>query len=265
MSPATATSLHLLLTAPGGEVTVPPWMREWSPKTIAGNRVGTLRRLPDITVVDAPEPSSVLKSERFLSTLAARHAKTPGPSKVLFVFRHRKAPTDVGQLEQLLGFFDRFRDVEFARGADQAAFALQESWAKLRRDQTAEEPVLRDPFAELTTGLALTADLRAASGRLSAEKVAGCFGLSVAELARLLGRSRQAVSKTDDAESSQRELAPFERIARLRAALPGAAFSSWLNAGNELLDDETPLARVRAGAAGEVADLADDMLSGAPG
>jgi hypothetical protein len=264
MSAATANSPHLLLTAPGAEVTVPPWMRDWSPRTIPGNRVGTLRRLPDITVVDAPEPSSVLRSERFLSTLAARHAKTPGPSKVLFVFRHRKTPTDVGQLEQLLAFFDRFRDVEFARGADQAAFALQESWAKLLRDQATEEAAARGPFAELAAGLALTADLRSGSGRLSAEKVAGCFGLSVAELARLLGRSRQAVSKTDDAESTQRALAPFERIARLRAALPGVAFSSWLNADNELLDDQTPLARIRAGAAAEVADVADDMLSGAP-
>ena len=64
-----------------------------------------------------------------------------------------------------------------------------------------------------------TSDLRAKSGRLSATLVAEAFGISVAEVARSLGQSRQAVTKTSDSKSLQKDLQPFERIARLRSVL----------------------------------------------
>lgn len=89
--------------------------------------------------------------------------------------------------------------------------------------------VLTDPLGQLKSVLAATADLRSDSGRLSVQKTADLFDLSTAELARHLGRSRQAVSKTDDADSIQTGLLPFARSAGLRAVLSEADFRSWLN------------------------------------
>lgn len=86
----------------------------------------------------------------------------------------------------------------------------------------------------------------------------------MAELAGLIGKSRQSVSKTEDAESSQESLAPFARIARLRAVLSDDDFRVWLNLPNDALDGITPLAMIRGGGSDVVADLAEDMLSGSP-
>ena len=112
--------------------------------------------------------------------------------------------------------------------------------------------------------IASTAALRSGSGRLSAQKVAEQFGLSLAELGSLIGRSRQALWKTDDSEAIQASLLPFERIGRLRAVLPENDFRSWLNMSNEQLDEQTPIQVIRDGKAGSVADLAADMLTGSP-
>lgn len=80
--------------------------------------------------------------------------------------------------------------------------------------------------------------------------------------AALLGRKRQTISKTDDAESLQADLIPFERIARLRAVLSDADFRKWLRMPNDQLDGETPLQLVEDGEISVVAELAEDMLTG---
>ena len=121
-----------------------------------------------------------------------------------------------------------------------------------------------DPLGQLKSTIAATADLRAASGRLSARRVAEAFGLTLSQLAAGIGKARQTVWKTDDAEALQPRLFPFERIARLRAVLSDADFRSWLNMPNDQLDDRTPIELVRNGKAEVVADLAEDMLSGSP-
>jgi Protein of unknown function (DUF2384) len=109
-----------------------------------------------------------------------------------------------------------------------------------------------------------TEDLRAKSGRLSANNVAFVFGLSAAELAALVGRTHQTMSITPDAESLQPLLQPFERVARIRAVLRGNDFRKWLHRGNEELDGRTPLEAIRQGKVGLVADLVEDMLTGTP-
>jgi hypothetical protein len=263
-SPSTASlpPPDVLVTTPGGRVSVPSWVRQHAPTTLAGDRLGRLRRLPAITVVEAAGPIAVLRQTSFLKTLAGRHAQTPGGAKVLFYFHGSKAPTRTADLADLLQFFDRYDDVEFARGAEQGSFAFQEAVAKLARGQGAPASAPGDPFGEVGMVLAATRDLRAPSGRLSARRVAAAFGLPVAELARLLGRSRQAVAKTDDAESMQAALATWARIARLRAVLAAADFRAWLSTPNELLAGGSPLDVVRAGEVAAVADLAEDMLSG---
>ncbi len=122
----------------------------------------------------------------------------------------------------------------------------------------------KDPLSQVKHVIAATADLRSPSGRLSAKRIAGAFGVSTAELAGLLGRKRQTVAKTDDAKSLQADLRPFERVAQLRSVLPGADFRRWLNFANEQLDRLTPLDAIRQGHAAAVADLAENMLVGNP-
>lgn len=109
-----------------------------------------------------------------------------------------------------------------------------------------------------------TADLRVESGRLSAAAVADAYGISLSELAGWLGKTKQAMSKTPDAKSLQQELGYFERVARLRMALPEDRFSKWLRMPNAQLRKKSPLDLLASGSRQAVADLADDMLTGAP-
>ena len=259
-------SFELLLTRPSGRVPVPSWMREYSPRTVAGDQVAALHGLPDLTVVQAEGPRTILKRADFLDSLAHQHARSPSAAKILFVFRDKGSPADARRMTDVLGHFSRLADIEFARGSRQAAFAVQEVIAKIwaSRNRAGDARRADDPVGRLKSVIAATAPLRAGSGRLSARKIAEVFGLPVADLARLLGKSRQAVAKTDDAESSQAGLAPFARIARLRAVLPDADFRAWLHLPNPELDDRPPWSVIRDGRVEVVADLADDMLSGSP-
>ena len=255
----------VLLTAPGSRVPVPAWIRKFAPKTATTAQLRALGSLPAVTVVEAPAPESVLERSAFLKLLAARHHATPEPAKVVFVFEKPTIQVKAQQLADLLAFFfDRASDVEFAAGARQASFAMEEALAKISAFLEREAPPTPpDALGQLKGALAVTADLRAPSGRLSAEKVARLFGLSTSEVAQLAGKTRQAVSKTDDADSLQPTLRPFERIARLRAALGDDGFRAWLNQPLAGLDG-SPLELVRAGNAETVAELVEDLLTGSP-
>jgi antitoxin Xre/MbcA/ParS-like protein len=110
-------------------------------------------------------------------------------------------------------------------------------------------------------------DLRdSSSGRLSAETIAGVFGMSKTELAGLFDRSPQALWKTPDAESLQDGLAYFERIGRLRLLLKDSGdFKKWLRTANPRLGNRTPLELIKEKRWQIVADLVDDILVGSPG
>jgi hypothetical protein len=88
--------------------------------------------------------------------------------------------------------------------------------------------------------------------------------VSLSQLAEWLGRTRQALNKTPDADSIQNQLSFFERVARLRVVLPKDGFQKWLRMANSELDDKTPLELLASGERQVVADLVDDMLTGAP-
>jgi hypothetical protein len=110
-----------------------------------------------------------------------------------------------------------------------------------------------------------TKDLRLANGKLSAERVAKLFGVSLSQLAGWLGRSKQAVSKTPDADSLQEALSYFERVARLRMITNGdAEFRKWLRMPHELLDNASPLELMSKGEWQAMADYVEDALTGAP-
>ena len=120
------------------------------------------------------------------------------------------------------------------------------------------------PLDEIKEVIESSRDLRVANGNLSATAVASVFGLSLNKLAVWLGRSRQALSKTPDSDSLQNELAFFERVARLRVVLSKDRFLKWLRMPNSQLEGDTPLDLLAKGERQVIADLVDDMLTGAP-
>src|SRR5204862_6305934 len=121
-----------------------------------------------------------------------------------------------------------------------------------------------DPLARWQSVIAATSDLRAPSGRLSARLVAKAFGVATAEIARWVGVSRQALSKTDDAPSIQSALQPFERVARLRARLSRKDFLTWLEMPSEALGGPKPIEAIRSGRVGALANWVETMLVGNP-
>ena len=120
------------------------------------------------------------------------------------------------------------------------------------------------PLDQVKEVVKATEDLRVANGNRSAALIASTFGVSLNQLAGWLGRGRQALNKTPDADSLQDELAFFERVARLRAVVPKDGFLKWLRMPNSELDSKKPLALLATGERQVVADLVDDLLTGAP-
>ena len=134
------------------------------------------------------------------------------------------------------------------------------------REATGRPPAPRlSPLDRVKGIVSASSDLRVENGNLSAVTIARVFGFSLNALAQLLGRTRQALNKTPDADSLQNELSYFERIARLRTALSDdAEFRKWLRMPRLELNDETPLRWIEHKRWEALADLVDDMLTGAP-
>ena len=94
------------------------------------------------------------------------------------------------QMERLLG---RVEDV--LRGANFSGNA--------RRGKFVAPPVSQprqSPLDQMKDVLEATSDLREENGNLSAARIAKVFGVSLGQLAGWLGRTKQALSKTPDAE-----------------------------------------------------------------
>ena len=259
-----------MLTSPTGQAVIPAALRRYHPMVTKPAAIKALRRLPDVTVVRSKRIDVLLAHHAFLRALSDRFEQTPEPSKVVFVFEAkawaRGAEEGAKQLAVLFEYFSRPLDLEVASGIDTVEDAFREALAKIAamRKRVASAGSGTDALGKAKRVFAATADLRAPSGKLSAINTAEAFGLSVAELAALIGRTRQAVSKTPDADSLQLLLRPFERAGRLRATLSTDDFRKWLHLANDQLRDRTPLELIRDGKVGVVADLVEDMLTGSP-
>ncbi len=105
------------------------------------------------------------------------------------------------------------------------------------------------------------------SGRIDAGRIATFFGLPLARLARILGRSPQTVHKTPDAERLQKPLTVFVRIASVLLSLFGSAHKAriWLNAPNPDLDKLRPKELLERGKPEIIAELLEDAVLGHPG
>jgi len=85
-------------------------------------------------------------------------------------------------------------------------------------------------------------------------------------LAGWLGRTKQAVTKTPDADSLQNALSYFEHVARLRLVTKrDAEFRKWLRTPRASLENASPLEVLAKGEWQAVADYVDDILTGTPG
>lgn len=263
---STQMTQEILVTTPE---TPPPsiaWLRPYRHHVVPPEELPSIQHLPPITVVQAKAPSSLARHRRFLDVLSSRAKESHEPFKILVVFSVSAQP----KARDFARVLDRFpvEAVEFVRGHRNGPFALEEVFAKLlkkigegpRREQARP----RDPLGEIQGVVKATADLRTGAGRLSAALVADAFGLAVAELSKILGKTRQAVSKTPDAASLQGGLHQFERIARLKAVLPSDDFKKWLNMPRPEMDGLSPLEVVREGNASKVADFVEHMLTGVP-
>jgi uncharacterized protein (DUF2384 family) len=121
------------------------------------------------------------------------------------------------------------------------------------------------PLDKLKNVMDATKDLRLPNGNLSAELIAKLYGISLSQLAGWLGRTKQALSKTPDADSLQSVLGYFERVARLRIETENdAEFRKWLRMPNDTLGNRTPFDLMKAGRWQDMADKVDDMLTGMP-
>lgn len=111
-----------------------------------------------------------------------------------------------------------------------------------------------------------TADLRVSNGNLSADRVAKLYGVPLSQLAVWLGRTKQAVNKTPDADSLQEALGYFERVARLRRITKGdAEFRKWLRTPHPEVAGKNPLELMAKGQWSALADFVEHVLTGTPG
>ena len=109
------------------------------------------------------------------------------------------------------------------------------------------------------------------SHRLDAKRIADYFGLSLRELARILGKSHATVDKTPDSRNLQARLQPFEAILRGRILVghDDALFRQWLNTACQEFPERdgkvpTPMDIIRMGHPEVVAALVDEALTGEP-
>lgn len=257
-----------IITSPTGETTIPAPLRPYKPRVTRPSEIQKLRRLPELTVVSTKGIEALLSHRAFLRLLAERLGDTPEPRKIVFLFQTRRRKTGEArarELVQLFKYFPRPFDLEVAEGLESAEDAVREAVAKIvaSRDLAVQQE-RPDHLGKVKKVIQATEDLRTKSGKLSADKVAPVFGMSVAQLAALLGRTRQALSKTPDADSLQPLLHSFERVARLRAVLGTDDFRRWLHLGSDEFEGRTPLELIRSGKVDVVADLVEDMLTGSP-
>jgi CheY-like chemotaxis protein len=204
--------------------------------------------------------------------VAYRLAKTP---KELAFYLKKETPSVVLcdlKMPRLSGF-DVLRqiraediDIAIVMVKDPATFdfaTLHVLQIKQYRPKQKSEQV-RPPKLSLSTAAELH---NPRSGRLDAGRVAEFFGLAPARLAKILGRSPQALHKTPDAESLQEHLAVFARIATsLLSAFKGREGARiWLNSPHPDLDETRPIELLKKKKPDVVAELLEDALLGHPG
>lgn len=241
--------------------TVPRWAHDLPASRSTVTALCQEPKLPELSIIQSTRPGRVLEAAGLFITFCETLVRASNASARLVLGFQRADRDEIIALAPLLarvpGLAGR---IEFAPRTSDLQDAYLEAFTKVlatRREQ--------DPLAGIRSIAETTRDLRSGSGRLDARKIAATFGLPLTELARQIDCSKQRVSKTPDGEALQALLRPYERIARLRAALAEADFKAWLHTPNEHLENrDAPIDYLKAGASQPLADFAENMLTGAP-
>ena len=229
--------------------------------------------LPDLTVVDVPWPLSDRALKLFAHTLAEKQDSSRAASFLILNFHWPKGP----EKPAVVRFLRHFRRPECIqvylspkREVLKAAVDAIGPTIDLLRSSVTKEASEREQLPQpsmldkMQKVLDVTKDLRSDSGKLSAKLIADLYKVPQTDLANWLGKKKQGISKTPDADSLQKSLEYFERIARLRIALSDEDFRKWLRMRNELLDGATPLELIAQGKLQLVVDFVADMITGSP-
>jgi hypothetical protein len=228
--------------------------------------------LPDLTIVDVPRQRSFDELKRFANTLAEKQERS---LKASFLILHFHWPEDPKRptVVRFLRSFRRPDRIQVYYHPKQevlkaAVDAIEPTIDVLRSSAAEEAPALEPPqpsiLDKMQKVLDATKDLRTEGGKLSAKLIADLYGVSQTQIGEWLGKRKQTVSKTPDADSLQRGLEYLERIARLRIALKDHDFRKWLRMANELLDGAAPMDLIKRRRPQVVADLVADMITGRP-
>jgi hypothetical protein len=259
-----------IVLATGRPATATPRLpKHWSVRSVTLKTIVKAGELAPITIVDSLNPAALANNTEFTSALAERFEES-SPSNFLVLTFAQSDKIKPELKVKLLKPFAHPERVEINEDIRAVPELLESLAAKIqvlneRQADQSSPPLRSSPLDEIKAVVSATGDLRVENGNLSADKIARLFGLSINALAQILGRSRQALTKTPDADSLQTDLSYFERIARLRIALSGdLEFRKWLRMPQSDLNGQTPLRWIERKRWQALADLVDDMLTGAP-
>lgn len=222
-----------------------------------------------ITIVDTAGPEAFSDDPDFARALAEGFEEGPHSNFLVLTFEQTERIEQDTKVKLLKAFAHPER-VEISEDIRTMPRLVENLAAKIqvlteRETNGTSPPPRSSPLDEVKGVVSATSDLRVENGNLSAVEIARVLGLSVNALAQILGRTRQALTKTPDADSLQNELSFFERIARLRTVLSDdAEFRKWLRMPHAELNGERPLRWIERKRWQALADLVDDMLTGAP-
>jgi len=215
--------------------------------------------LPNVVVARAATMQDIFKNFDKLAKIISTIDRCGDRCRMVLYIEKQKPMEALVELTQ---FFEKMPhavgNVELALGRDQLMPVIIEALAKVSSARR------KDPLAESTEVLEAVKDLFSPKGRLSAKCIASVFGITLSQLAKALGKSKQALSKTPDAKNLHPLLRPYERVARLRVFKDDHAFKVWLAASNPHLDGASPIELLLNGEGQCVADLVEDMMLGNP-
>jgi Protein of unknown function (DUF2384) len=240
----------------------------WVTRSTNLNGIVARRVLPDVTLVNITRREG-REVDRLTGALAAKQDSSKTPGYVIFISHRSRNRTEFLRYLKRFPSPDRIQ-VYFSpsEGVIEAAVkaigptldVLKASLSKaIEPDRP--QPSMLDKMQKV---LDTTKDLRSDRGNLSAKLISDLYEIPTTQLARWLGKTKQTLFKTPDADSVQAGLEYFERIARLRVAMSDADFRKWLRTADPLLDDKTPLELIFSEKGQVVADLVADMITGRP-
>jgi hypothetical protein len=263
------TMPDIVLATRRGGAAKPRLPKDWNVRSVTLKTLVKNSKFAPITIVDTLNPKVFTGNRDFTRALAKRFEEGSRSHFLVLTFEEETTIEPDVKVKLLMTFAHPER-VEISEDIRAMPRLVENLAAKIRAldereaNGTSREPRL-SPLDEVRGVLFASRDLRVQNGNLSASAIARVFGISLNALARLLGRTRQALNKTPDADSLQTELSFFERVARLRAALrDDAEFRQWLRIPRAELSGETPLRWMARKRWQALADLVDDMLTGAP-